>query len=271
MRSILLHAHNDAGFEGRLQVALDLARMFDAHLTCLQAISFDIAFPGDFYGNLGAEMVPIANEQAKAFRAEAERRLQGEDVRWEWIDRMGLGDTALLQYAALSDLVVLGSASPETGRGPSWLAGALAVHARVPILAVPNDCPAFAAGAAALVAWNGSPESSHALRTAVPLLAQASGVTLATVGESDRDEGVDLPPVQGCEYLARHGIKSELLELPADGDQTVAQKLVGAARAREAGLIVMGAYGQSRMLELLLGGVTRGLLADAPVPLLMAH
>ena len=271
MRSILLHAHDDAGFEGRLQVSLDLARTFDAHLTCLQAISVDIAFAGDFYGTFGAEMVPLATERAKAFREKFEARLAGEDVRWEWVDRMGLGDTALLQYAGLSDLVVLGASSPDGTKTPSWLAGTLAIHARVPILAVPEHCRAFAGGAPALVAWNGSVESSRALRAAVPLLARASSVTLATVGSGEGDEDVDLPAVQGCEYLARHGIGSELIELPADGEKTVARKLADAAQAREAGFIVMGAYGQPRMFELLLGGVTRGLLADTPVPLLMAH
>ena len=272
MRSILLHAHDDDDFDARLEVALDLARAFDAHLTLLQPISLDFVAPGDFYGAMAADMIEIVKEQARNFRDSSERKLQGEDVRWNWIDRFGLGDQALLKYAALSDLVVLGTTPPEAGRGPSWLAGAIAIHARVPILAVPPHCKGFDVGAPALVGWNGSAEASRALKAAVPLLAKAASVTLATVGLGEDDgEEVDLPAVEGAEYLARHGIECELVELPADGTKPVAGLLADAARARGAGLIVMGAYGQSRMLETILGGATRDMLADAPTPLLMAH
>ena len=64
MRSLLLHAHRDANFDARLQVALDLARTFDAHLTLLQAVSYDITMPGDFYGAAVADMLPLARADA---------------------------------------------------------------------------------------------------------------------------------------------------------------------------------------------------------------
>ena len=159
MRSILLHAHDDPAFEARLQAALDLTRAFDAHLTLLQAVSFDFTVPGDFYGTMASELVPVVREQAEAFRARIEQRLKGEDVRWDWVDRMGLGDTTLLHFAALSDLVVVGTQSPDSGRGPSWLAGAVAIHARVPVLAVPQNGPRFAIDAPAVVAWSGSTDA----------------------------------------------------------------------------------------------------------------
>ena len=272
MRSILLHAHDDDEFDARLEVALDLARAFDAHVTMLQAVSLDFIAPGDFYGAMAADMIHVVKERAQNFREESERKLRGEDVRWEWVDRIGLGDQALLKYAALSDLVVLGSTPPEAGKGPSWLAGTIAIHARVPILAVPPDARGLDIGAPALVGWNGSTESSRALRAAVPLLAKAASVTLATVGRGEDDgEDADLPAIEGAEYLARHGIECELVELAADGTKPVAGVLGDAARARGAGLMVMGAYGQSRMLETILGGATRDMLADAPMPVLMAH
>jgi nucleotide-binding universal stress UspA family protein len=98
-------------------------------------------------------------------------------------------------------------------------------------------------------------------------------VTLATVGRGglEDDDDVDLPPIQGAQYLARHGIECEMVELPADGSKTVAGLLSDAARSRNAGLIVMGAYGQPRLLETLLGGATRDMLSAPPLPLLLAN
>ena len=67
MKSILLHVGTDTAFKARLQAALDIARAFDGHITCLQSINFEFAAPGDFYGAVAAEMVPVLREQAQQF------------------------------------------------------------------------------------------------------------------------------------------------------------------------------------------------------------
>lgn len=271
MRSILLHAHRDPGFEARFQAALDVARQVDGHLTCLQAVNWDIALPGDIYATMAAELVPVATEEARAFRAEIEARLEKEDVRWDWVDEAGMADSRLLEYAALSDLVVLGAESPREGRkGPSPLVGTMAVHGRAPLLVVPKKTRAFSVEAPALVAWNASAESSRALRAAVPLLARSSKVWLAHVTPPEVEDNSDLPPINGAEYLSRHGIDCELLELPPMHDG-VAATLETAALSRDCGYIVMGAYGHPRMLEVLFGGVTRKSLTNPSLPLVIAH
>ncbi len=274
MRSILLHAHDDGAFEARFQAALDLSRSFDAHLTILQPIMLDVAVPGDVYGSLATELAPIVRENAAEFREQIEIQLGTEDVRWDWAEGFGPDDGVLLQAAALSDLVIVGTNDPFSGKSPSGVAGALAVHAKAPILAVPEDCTGIAVDDPALVAWNGSAEASRALRAAVPFLARSRAVSLVTVGQgrawSDNDE-IDVPPVAGADYLARHGIEAEVVELPPAKGAEVAEVLREAARARGAGYLVMGAYGHSRMRETLLGGVTREMLAHPKVALFLAH
>ena len=86
----------------------------------------------------------------------------------------------------------------------------------------------LSARAAASAAWI----ACVALRAAVPLLAKASKVYLATVAEEKSKERYDLPPVEGAEYLSRHGIAAEIVELPA-GDSSVVDALLSAAQARE--------------------------------------
>ena len=79
-----------------------------------------------------------------------------------------------------------------------------------------------------------------------------------------------MPPVEGAEYLSRHGIASEIVEIP-QGDANIPDTLVAAAQTRKCGYLVMGAYGHSRLAEMLLGGVTRKALTDPQLPILMAH
>ena len=271
MRSILVHVCNDPGLEARFQAALDIARGFDAHITFLQAISHNVALPGDFYGNLAAAMMPVVQEQADELRAAMEDRLGKEDVRWDWVQEVGMADSRLLSHAALNDCVLVGAMAPlGSETQPSRLAGALAIQGRTPVMVIPREAKGFEAAKPVVVGWNGSPESSHALKAALPLMATAGAVHLITAtGEKDARMH-DLPPDEGAEYLSRHGIACELVELPALGRHP-AELLIEAALHREAGCLVMGAYGHARMFELVFGGVTRTMLKDPPLPLLLAH
>lgn len=83
MKSILLHIYDDENLPSRVQVALDLAREFDAHLTCLQAVSFEVGVPGDIYGATAAAALPVIREAAEELREKLEKQLKGEDVAWD--------------------------------------------------------------------------------------------------------------------------------------------------------------------------------------------
>src|SRR3546814_12831980 len=98
----------------------------------------------------------------------------------------------------------------------------------------------------ALIAWNGSYEAAHALRSAITLLQQAQEVNIVTVDE-DADS---FPATSASEYLSRHGIASELHEWPRN-DRTVAATLMQAIRGLDASYLIMGASGRSRLRETL--------------------
>jgi nucleotide-binding universal stress UspA family protein len=270
MRSILLHIHDDSCLEARLQVALDLARSFGCHLRCIQPIPVDFAAPGDVYGAMVAELVPILRENAQDLQQRIETRLGEESITWDWIAELGSAADWILTHAARSDLIVLGACEPYGGRGASSLVGQVAIHAQTPLLAVPSSAKEFDPSAPALVAWNGSIEASHALRASVPLLKKSSAVFLVAVEEAREARRYDLPPTEGGELLSRHGIGCELVAIaPVDG--SVEDALRQAVQVRKAGYVVMGAYGHTRLREIVFGGVTRGLLADPPVPLFLCH
>jgi nucleotide-binding universal stress UspA family protein len=118
-----------------------------------------------------------------------------------------------------------------------------------------------------LIAWNGSLEASRAVFGAMPLLRLAKRITIFTALEYGA-EAVDLDDLAAS--LRDRGIRTPEVVFPTN-ERSTGVALVMAAETHHATLIVMGAYTHSRMREAFLGGVTKHLLAHAPVPLLMSH
>lgn len=258
--------------EARLQAALDLARQFDAFLTCLQVAPYELGVPGDFYGTMAAQLAVEYEEQAPRVRKAFEDRLKGEDVRWTWVQNNGSATTLLARQAPLNDILVLGGHNPvgKTDR-PSELAMELIFTVRAPILVMPTKWKSLPLDGPAIVAWNGAPEAAHALRAAMPMLLRATKVHILTVKEDQKTGSFDMPPTGAAKYLAHYGIEAEIVELPRAVGHTVAEPLLDAAIARKGAYFVMGAYGHSRFRERVLGGVTRDMLTDPQIPLLLSH
>ncbi|MGZ8998211.1 MAG: hypothetical protein ACXW2T_05060, partial [Allosphingosinicella sp.] len=165
MKSVLLHASEDSGFESRFQAALDHVRRFDGHLTCLQVTPFDAFVMADPFG--GVYALPVVMERLRekddSHRGRIEERLRAEGVNWDWIHHDGAPAQMLVARSGLSDLIV--TSLPAKGNdGPLSLTADVAVHARTPVLAVPPTPPAAGGTDVVMVAWNGSQEAAHALR-----------------------------------------------------------------------------------------------------------
>jgi len=269
MKSILLHVYDDSGLDGRLQAAFDLARAFEGHITCLHSTPFEDYLEND---PLTAAWLPVEfsdkmKQLRDALQARVEERLRGEGVRWDWIHRDDLPASNLAVRSLLSDLVVVSHAGPALLRDePRPLAARVALHGRAPVLAVPEKLRRLDLERPVLIAWNGSPEAAAAMRASVPLLKLASEVQLLEVEEKPPAYPRDL----AAHYLSRHGVAVEIAQCgPRDG--SVNDAIDRAAASLGAGLIVMGAYGHSRLRERLLGGVTRHMLRECGLPLLLAH
>ena len=271
MKSLLLHIDGDSCMDARMQAALDIARATGAHITCLQAVSYEVFAPGDFYGSAMAAAMPRIKEAADELRQKIESHLSNEDVSWDWQFLYGMAEHRLLEQSALHDLIIVGPNDiGEEGKRASRMVGELVLKAPVPVLVVPSDTKRLDLGAPVMVAWNGSSEACVALRAATPLLTLASKVYLTSVAEESDKQRFDFPPTSGAKYLSRHGIEAELVEVPR-GEARISDTLFSAAQMRDCGLMVMGAYGHSRLSEMLLGGVTRHSLTQPDMPILMAH
>ncbi|HET6469036.1 MAG TPA: universal stress protein [Geminicoccaceae bacterium] len=267
-RTILIHLADDEQARTRLELAKGLAARFDAALTVLH-----VTLPPFIPASLGegaAYAGPEIYEAQRVAAAEVTERMKALyrdvceplTVPASWRHEQGDPGTVVARLARTVDLTVL---VQDTQGGPDLLGPSVleqaALTAGGPVLMVPSGWSGSTVGQRVVVGWNGGREAARALKDALPFLAAAEGVALATFGEIP---GVD----DLVAMLDRHGVRAE----PARREESpdVGGALLGLAAARRADLLVMGAYGHSRLREIVLGGATRGVLAEASLPVLLS-
>src|SRR3569623_1538215 len=265
MKNILLLVHDDDGQEARLQAALDLTRAVNGHLSCVDVAVLP-AVTGSFYDDGGAAMlVKIENEREAGNKTKLTARLAHEDVSWDWVDVTDSLANAVLDSAPLSDLIVLYrklDAFPYPDMRD--IASRILMHAHKPVVAVPDTLPRFDF-ARALIAWDGQASAAATMRACVPLLALADEVEIFMAEEGS--ERVD--PTEAAEYLSRHDIHASI-RVVARGD-AAPDDLIAAECARwSADYVVMGAYSHGQLMEAF-GGVTKRMLDNSKVPLVLGH
>lgn len=192
------------------------------------------------------------------------------DVASEYPDLAAVDDV-VGRRARYTDLVVVGPdlLGSETLRA-KVVEGTLFASGR-PVLLLPEASRATLRPKRVLVAWDSSLEAARAVREALDMLVAADNVRLVLVDPVAGESGQGAEPgADAAAYLARHGVKVAVDRLPSSG-QSVAAVLARHAADMDAELMVMGAYGHSRLRERIFGGVTRSMLEEPPLPILMAR
>ncbi|HOX70471.1 MAG: universal stress protein [Dokdonella sp.] len=183
------------------------------------------------------------------------------------------GDTvdALCHAARWSDLVVAERPCAHPDAPVGWgIASRTVFGASAPVVVVPEAARVDKVGEHMLVAWNASREATLAIHGAMPLLTRAGKVTVLEGDAHPSPPGFEnLPQLDLRAWFERRGIDAEFRPFKPARDHGPA--LLEAANSVDANLIVIGAWGQSRITELVLGGVTRHLFQHSNLPLLVAH
>ncbi|MBB3019601.1 nucleotide-binding universal stress UspA family protein [Microvirga lupini] len=117
-----------------------------------------------------------------------------------------------------------------------------------------------------LVAWNSSRESARALREGLEFIEQAVRTVVLFVDPPSDTETV----TEVVAHLARHGVVAEVVTSESR-DRHVADVIIDEARRISADLVIMGAYGHTRLREQVFGGATRDMLTASESPILVAH
>jgi nucleotide-binding universal stress UspA family protein len=172
--------------------------------------------------------------------------------------------------ARYADLLVVGQSSPDAAT-PANLPESVALATGRPILVMPHIGVGKPPGKKVVLCWNASRESARAASDALPFLTAAEEVIVLVVDPERKkgDHGAE-PGADVAVWLARHSVKVTVQrEFATDSD--TGNVIVSRAADLGIDLIVMGIYGHSRARELVMGGVSRTLLASMTVPVLMSH
>jgi len=183
-----------------------------------------------------------------------------------WVRAAAEDDAFIGSYGRLFDLTVLG----RPGRAPQNprmlpLQAAL-FESGHPVLIAPPSAPQHL-GQNILVAWNGSTEQARTIAFAMPLLREARQVTVLAV-EGGMTPGPAADEV--VHYLRMNAIPAAAITIAPDGRST-GETILDHASSLGCDLLVKGAYTQSRLRQMIFGGATRHILANATLPVLMAH
>ena len=276
-KTILVHVDDGPTCPARIAIAAQLTHAFDAHLVGVVGMPA-VELLGMVRAELGEELVRRYSDahDARCRAAEEAFRSQAAAAGVDSLEsRVLRGDIerSVATHTRYADLLIMGQPDPSApgeGRSGHLLESALLTGGR-PVLIVPYAGRFQTVGERVLVAWNASRESTRAVTDSIPLLERARAVTVLTANAEASECGHgDLPGSDIALYLARHGVRAEAAPTVAR-DIDVGDWLLSRAFDLEIDLIVMGAYGHSRLRELVLGGVTRSILRHMTVPVLMSH
>lgn len=258
-----------------LKLAAELCGQVDAHLSALVvAIAApppmgDAVLMADVWAKERQAVMDRVTERASAVSAFlAKNELRG-DVSSEYPD-IAWVDEAVGQRARYADLTVIGPEILKTETLKSKIVEGVLFSSGKPLLLAPEGSHATLKPKRVVVAWDSSFEASRALRESLDMLDDAEvRITLVDPIADDLGQGAE-PGTDVAAYLVRRGIKVDVDRLPSSG-RSVSEVLTRHAGDMSADLLVMGAYGHSRLRERLFGGVTKSILAAAPLPILLAR
>lgn len=266
--NVLVSADLGEAAPDRIRLAAGVARRFGAILT--GAAGHAVPTP------LLVRDIQDALEQEERNRAEVREILArvrplfesgaGDGIRTEWRPALAGPLTHLVEQARAADLVVVGRRGAEDADpGPLGVPpGPVLMEAGRPVLVVPPRLAGLK-GTRVVVAWKDGPAARRAVSAALPFLREADHVLVVSVGPDVHREGAE--DVAG--HLARHGaqVTTHLLRTA----MRESDEILDFALRQEADLVVMGAYGRSRLREWIFGGVTRDVMRATPVCCLMSH
>jgi nucleotide-binding universal stress UspA family protein len=253
---MMVHVDIDDSADGRIRLASELAKRFDATLIGVSAMLVE------------AEGEVLARLLAR--REAAFRRIAGAGgAKLDWRSANDLPDDVVAREARAADLIIVGRVPAPGGVVRSIDPGRVVLRAGRPALIVPPGVEALRAERI-VIGWKDTREARRAVQDALPLLHEANHVRVVEIRDAADDARAQERVDEVARYLLRHRVAADTLVVTQTGGGA-GGALMRVAQEDGANLIVAGAYGQSRLGEWVFGGATSDLLSACPVCCLLAH
>jgi nucleotide-binding universal stress UspA family protein len=273
IKDVMLRLDGTAADEVRLAAVNDIAELFDSQVIGLfiNVLPVVIAAEDGIGAARAAELLRAAREAGDKVETRLRERLNRlqkpvELRRFDILSDAAENVVAREARAADTFVALRPNGAPQE---PEHLVESVLFGSGRHLFLVPNRRPAKTAFKRIMLAWNGSRESARALAEALPYLHKATEAAVVVVDDEPPLETKAILGPDAVKHLKHHAVNADLHRVRMRDN--VGMTLIAEARRLEADLIVMGAYGHSRVREWLLGGTTYTLLHKTPIPLLIAH
>lgn len=275
LREIVVFLDTRAEASGILEFSGELAREHGAHLVgafiqpvATMTASETFARGASIEGVIDVHRAQVEEIELK-HRALFEEIVRNQGLRSEWRSLSCFCDDAD-EHAHYADLAVIAREAPaDQMAGPEGLVESLVLTSGRPVIIFPLQGAVTHIRRIA-VGWDAGREAIRAVADALPLLVRAEAVELLVVDPQRHRGHGEEPGADIARHLARHGVTVEVLRLSSGGED-VGRVLLSRAADFGADLLVMGAYGHSHLSEWMFGGVTRTVLGEASLPVLMSR
>ena len=269
-----------------LASSLCIAKNFGAHIDFTHVKGDPNAYAGPIFEGMPADILRGMEKEQARWIQENEDSVRGsfddfseraeltindkpepsEEPSASWVSVVGNAPEVIAERGGAYDLIVVGRPLEASSHAYSTMVSALFTTGR-PVLLAPPDPPEHI-GDTVLVAWNRSAQSARAFHAAKALvLQQAKKIRILSITTGAKQGP---PASEIADNLRWHGIEAELRELMPDS-RSIGDVLLAEASAINADLLVMGAFSHSRVRQIIFGGVTKHLLENTTLPVLMAN
>lgn len=278
IKDLLVAFNDDPGARNALTYGLQMAKKYGAALTGMYSYqpqsyggSVSRWIPDDVFENMAEAEADSAREIEKAFHAQVKEAGHKGEVHFH-IEK-GRPDLMLARAARYHDLLLVGSfvSALQNKERKAMQPEQLLERAGKPIIIIPADYKVRPFTEQAAVGWDASRSAARALTDAMQILETKKKLDVLTVKtDDDEQRHGDMPERDIVAHLKRHGIAANLVQLDARPHE-IAQAFLGHCAKTDPDVLVMGAFGRSKIGALLFGGVTLHILENMNVPVFMSH
>jgi len=260
----------------RIETSLQLAKIFNANIIGIHLTPYPIPDKTSsgfikVIDYLSAEQIEQAKTTAESLKTKFETKAFALNIPFEWKYIDGINVQFIIDNARYADLIVLPQGYSRFGdECPQRIDDYLSIHIGRPTIIIPDIKKVFNVPKRIIIAWNESQEAARAVHDAMPFLEYAKNIQIVSVSDSPVEQKTNIINNDALrKHLSHHGIIADIKTInQTDG---IGKTIFQSALKYDADLIVMGAYGETRLKEIVLGGVTRYLLAETTIPLLLSH
>jgi nucleotide-binding universal stress UspA family protein len=279
IKDILVHIPTELPMRSVIDGSVSLAKDFGAHLDAVAIgyISASAAYVVD--GGAAAAVASVfemeqerAAERAGAALAVFESEARNAGISYATRSIADMPNEAAISICAaarLYDLAVVSQPESERQTFDNTISTEILFQAGGPILFIPHIFRGEFKARRIGICWDGSRLAARALRHARPLLAQADTLFAISINSAE-SAPADASAGKLADHLARVGLRIRIIDLPA-ASSDIQPSILSVAADEGLDMLVMGAYGHSKLREGILGGVTRAMLRTMTVPTLMSH